>query len=132
LALYSKLSTILTPGRGSLDVARPNSAGQTLAQPCAILCDAGSVEKTGDFDAASLASLAELRTIMDADKSIHEIYAKTPASKFIISKILSDSGAFQQKTEDLRKQVHMIFGNKEANLTDAEREHAPVSQLQQR
>lgn len=55
---------------------------------------------------------------MTRDKKVHEVYARTAGSKFIISKRLGQTPVRM----DAAHEVHMAIERKDANLPDAERE----------
>lgn len=73
-----------------------------------------------------LGSVADRR-----NQAIREVYARTPASKFIVAKKVlpkaRQQGADGQRIcghekEQAHEEVYMLVGRKDASLTDAERE----------
>lgn len=82
---------------------------------------ADAIENSGEIDPASSASLVETREMIESDLMINEVYAKTPAAKFIVSKRLKDETTRSSAKIGKEEQVHLVIGRKDANLTDAER-----------
>ncbi|WVQ99665.1 hypothetical protein IAU59_006804 [Kwoniella sp. CBS 9459] len=139
LDLFSRISNSINPAApqgaasSSLSTLTPPSSASTHGQQAAAHGDSyiaklskGVSVGKGEIDPASDAVLVDLRGRLRSDPFIEEIYAKTPASKFVVSKSLaadstedddekSESGGTQE-----RKELYMVVGRKDASLTDAD------------
>ncbi len=63
-----------------------------------------------------------------SERSISEIYARTPASKFVVAKRTRTTSSPNAPGDEAKArnggELYMLVGRKDASLTDAEREHA--------
>ncbi|KAK8864661.1 hypothetical protein IAR55_001911 [Kwoniella newhampshirensis] len=112
LDLFSRLSSTspMTTQPAHSSISRPSTpdSGSTSANSWLSKLGQGILERQGEFDFASEHTLSELRGTLKSDPMISEIYAKMPASQFVVAKHTAE------------KELYLHVGRKEASLTDAE------------